>query len=122
MVTTRIPVNRKQQKEITPEAVRLWKLCLEIEDARATERWEDDRRPGRRREYLNAKMALANALGIDWCGDVSPLDPSLRGPRPEMPGYMAHLASGRTWKRALRLRQALIEAEAAADREATAAK
>jgi hypothetical protein len=112
----RVLERQRHPQTISPEALRLWRLCRSIEDERATERWEPQ---GRRREYLDAEKALTTALGIDWCCDVSPLDSRLKG---SMPEYMENLWSGRTWIQALRLRLALIEADAVANREVVTAE
>ena len=115
MKKRRAPQGR--QKKISDEAFRLWRLCRAIEDEGATERWEDDRRrPGRRREYLDAGKALATALGIRWF-DHSPLRVTSETP----PDYICrNPAQAPEWRRAWELRQALLAAEAAADREAEA--
>ena len=82
MPAKRRTLDRQRRPPISPEAVRLWKLCLEIEDERATERWETDRPPGRRREYLDVHRALATACGLDWCSCIGRPMPNPRRYRP----------------------------------------
>jgi hypothetical protein len=74
MATKRQIFDRVRRPEVSPEALRLWRLCCEIESKGATKRFEDDRRPGRRREYLSAGKALCRAVGLDWAMGVWPTD------------------------------------------------
>jgi hypothetical protein len=119
MPAKRRTLDRQRRPPISPEAVRLWKLCLEIEVERATERWETDRPPGRRREYLDVHRALATACGLDWCSCIGPTDAKSA----TLPASLRHRdLQAEAYRAAYRARLALIEAEAAADREAAAAK
>jgi hypothetical protein len=106
MPAKRKTLDRRARPQVSAEAVRLWRLCRGIEDERATERWEDDRRPGRRREYLDAGKALQRELGIPWV-DHNPLHVESETP----PTYIAeNSVQAPQWRRAWELRCALIEA------------
>jgi hypothetical protein len=77
--TRRTPLNRSQHARIGPEAVRLWRLIVEITESDAGERWEEDEPAGRRREMLDAEVALISLLGLSpWHylpSNVSPEGP-----------------------------------------------
>jgi hypothetical protein len=112
MITKRQPLSRAPHRPITDEMIELFvRLILAAHD---DEHWEDDRKPGRRREYLNIIKRLGWVL-LDRLGEVSGLDPELDGP---MPAYMEKLASGHGWEAGQRLRQALLEAVRARRKEA----
>ena len=64
MTAKRTPLNRVGHARIGPEAVRLWRLIVEITDTDAGERWEDDEPAGRRRELLDAEVELHALLGL----------------------------------------------------------
>jgi hypothetical protein len=100
-------MDQRQRRTITPEAVALFARGRAIMEAGDSERWEDDRPPGRRQEFLEIDKRLnIVVLGQDWhC--VSVLDDVLDGP---MPGYMAHLCAGHDWPTSKALRRALMEA------------
>jgi hypothetical protein len=74
MATKRNILDRHRRPEVSPEAVRLWRVCVDIKEQNAADRWEDGRRPGRRREYLSAGKALCRAVGLDWAMGVWPTD------------------------------------------------
>ena len=101
----RTPVNGKQDN-ITPEALRLWRLCREIELERAVERWEDDKRPGRRRQYLTAWKALNSALARPWF-DLNPLDCASE----TAPDHIRRNGRAGEYREAWLLRQALEQAD-----------
>src|SRR5690242_1476622 len=77
MPTKRRPIARSTRPRITPELVELYRRCLEIIEAGQDEAWEDE--GGRRRELLDAHVALMSGLGLrPW--HYSPLWVSLDGP------------------------------------------
>lgn len=114
MPAKRRVLDRNRHPQISPEAVRLFRVCRSIEDAGGVDGWEDDRRPGRRREYLDAEKALATACGRSWV-DFGPLDCTSEA----APDYIRRAGRGVEWRRGWELRQALLAADAA-DREASA--
>lgn len=79
-------------RKITDEVVRLYKLAREIEDAGASEKWEEN--GGRRNEYFDIKTALHNALGLK-VHEPSPLDTF--GPPPE---WMTRPDERADWRKA----------------------
>ena len=62
MPTKRVPLARAQHARIGPEAVRLWRKIVEITEAGAGERWEED--GGRREELHVAEVELMSLLGL----------------------------------------------------------
>jgi hypothetical protein len=91
---------------ITPQMLELFERGTAILKAGDHERWEDDRRPGRRREYLDVEAELnIRQLKQSWHA-VSVLNPALDHP---MPAYMQSLASGGDWEQCRELRRALLD-------------
>jgi len=119
MPLKRQTLDRRSLPQVSAAALRLWKLVREIQAERATERWEDDRHPGRRREYLDAEKALATACGLWWGDSCGPHDVK----SPKVPSRLLHrpiaaAAYRAAWSARLALEQAEREAEdAAADGE-----
>jgi hypothetical protein len=115
VATKRQILDRRRRPEISPEAVRLWRLCCEIErQGTAAERWEDDRRPGRRGEYLGAGKALCIATGLDWTIMIWPSDAR----SPTVPANLRHRHEHAAAYRAAWAVRCALEA---ADRESGAA-
>jgi hypothetical protein len=106
MVTTRTPLLRTRTHKFTEEMIGLFKRGLEIVRAGDDQRWEDDRPPGRRREYLDIEKRLNIVLMRKGWHEVSVLDPMLDR---KMPAYMRGLASGSDWHISAAQRQALLE-------------
>jgi hypothetical protein len=63
MPTRRTPKVRNTRSSITPRAVYLFRLLIEIEDAEDDKFWEED--GGRQREYCDARVELHHLLGRD---------------------------------------------------------
>jgi hypothetical protein len=100
-----MPVKRRKAKErrnqITPEILQLFRRCLEMQANEDSEIWEAN--GGRRREYLDAWLALQQSLGLPpW--HISPCD--IDGPKP---AYLNNLCSGPTWEVARDLRNLMLK-------------
>ena len=50
--------------EVTPEMIQLWQRLNEILDEDAHRSWEEDKPPGRRREFSDTCVALHRRLGL----------------------------------------------------------
>ena len=107
MKKLRAPQGRRQK--ISDEALRLWRSCLALERQGAPKRF--------RGEYQALGRKLATECGLDWCGMQWPTNCTSA----TLPAYLRgrELQTADYWA-AYRARLALIEAEAAADREAEA--
>jgi hypothetical protein len=104
MSNKRIP-RRDYRPPVSAGAVALWRQCCEFE------------RQGRQDEWLMAGKQLAVLCGLDWASMAWPTLVTRERPPP-------HIARNEClapcWAEAWRTRLALIEADAAADREAVA--
>jgi hypothetical protein len=101
MPTKRRPLAHNRQPQVTAAAVEAWKRARAL---------------GRREGWVDAHKPLHRELGIPWF-DHSPLHVTSETP----PDYIRrNPAQAPEWRRAWELRQALLAAEAAADREAAA--
>jgi hypothetical protein len=80
MVVRRSKV-RQRSRQVTPEAVELFRRCRGIEDAGLCDRWEEF--GGRRREYLEARVLLQSLLGL-LPGDENVMDAA----DPDPPVYL----------------------------------
>jgi hypothetical protein len=105
MPAKRQPLSRPRRAPITPEMLELFGHGLAILEAGDDERWEDDPRPGRRREYLDIDKRLNIVLLRKAWHEVSVLEPMLDH---RMPAYVKTLASGRDWHISVSQRQALL--------------
>jgi hypothetical protein len=102
MTTTRTPLNRPARRRITPEVVRLWKLCTEIEDAGLDELPEAE--GGRWIEYFNAQQSFHLLIGWKpW--ECSPLYVS----SDELPAWVVRDGKFRVeeWQKAAAIRREL---------------
>jgi hypothetical protein len=107
MSNKRTPV-RSYRPPISAEALALWRECCELE------------RQGNEDALATVGKRLTIACGFDWPSMCWPTRVKCESP----PLHIARSADDLAicWRDAWRMRLALIEADAAADREAEAAK
>ena len=99
----------KRRPRITSEAVALFLLVEEIEAAGAGETWEDE--GGRRREMLDAEVAMARLLELKPYNFL-PTEVDT----PEPPAWL-HSGNHDDWRDSYRLRQKLLKAAAVLQKE-----
>jgi hypothetical protein len=103
--SNRTTLPRPQRTRFTPEAIALF-VEIESMSRRDRDHWEDDRRPGRRDEYLSKSKKLAALLGLSmefWGGND--VNDTAKGPC-HPPGYPAHEG----WYKVRGVRLALLAA------------
>src|SRR5215831_18209660 len=112
MSTNKFPLRHPRRPRFTDEALKLF-ATLECVSPHDREHWEDDPRPGRRREYLDGSKKLARLLELttEFWGGCSVVAPGRFQPAP-------HYAAHQYWATVMRVRRELLEALAEADEAA----
>jgi hypothetical protein len=94
----------REKARPSAKAVELFRRALEIQAAKATEKWEPD---GRRNEYIALDIALMRELrGTVWGVSVLDVDENAEGP----PAWITDPSQVASWCEAISLRRALLQA------------
>jgi hypothetical protein len=105
-----MPQQRAKTPLLTPRVIGLFRR-LECMTEFEREHWEEDRKRGRRREFLDGNMELARRLGLDPFFDFTPVDCTTFC-YPSTPDFEEHR---RSFERAQHLRGLLLAASGLSD-------